>query len=72
MAADTLIHLGAVAYGAALVVGTFVRTPLTEALRIDALFLPGAGERTRGLNLVAGLLVAGYGAWSLLGGAAHA
>ena len=62
---DTALHAGAIAYGTALIVGTFMRTRLTEALRVDALFIPQAGEKTRPLNLVFGLLVAGYGGWSL-------
>lgn len=62
---STLVHSGAVIYGLALVAAAFVRTPLTEALRIDALFIPQAGESTRPLNLVLGLAIAGYGAWSL-------
>lgn len=62
---DTLVNAGAVAYGAVLILAAFVRSGLTEALRIDALFLPQAGDRTRPLNLIAGLLIAGYGAWSL-------
>ncbi len=62
---SALIHLGAIAYGLLLVAAVFVRTPLTEALRIDSLFLPEAGEKTRPVNLIIGLLVAGYGAWSL-------
>jgi hypothetical protein len=64
---DTAVNAGAIAYGLLLVAGTFVRSRLTEALRIDALFIPGAGEKTRPLNLVLGLLIAGYGAWSLWG-----
>jgi hypothetical protein len=66
---DTVVNTGAIVYGALLMLGTFVRTPLTEALRIDALFIPQAGDKTRPLNLVLGLLIAGYGAWSLLGAA---
>lgn len=62
---SALIHLGAITYGLLLVATVFVRTPLTEALRIDSLFLPEAGEKTRPVNLIIGLLVAGYGAWSL-------
>ena len=62
---DTAVNAGAIAYGLLLVAGTFVRTRLTEALRIDALFIPQAGEKTRPLNLVLGLLIAGYGAWSM-------
>jgi hypothetical protein len=64
---DSAVNAGAIAYGLLLVAGTFVRSRLTEALRIDALFIPGAGEKTRPLNLVLGLLIAGYGAWSLWG-----
>ena len=64
---DIAVNAGAVAYGIVLIVGTFVRTPLTEALRVDTLFIPQAGEKTRPLNLVLGLLIAGYGAWSLWG-----
>ena len=64
---DAAVNAGALVYGAVLVLGTFVRHPLTEALRVDALFIPQAGERTRPLNLVLGLLIAGYGAWSLWG-----
>ena len=37
---DILVNAGAVAYGVTLVVATFVRHPLTEAMRIDALFIP--------------------------------
>ena len=63
---DILVNAGAVAYGVTMVVATFVRHPLTEAMRIDALFIPQANERTRPLNLLMGVAIAGYGAWSLL------
>ncbi|HNA30873.1 MAG TPA: hypothetical protein PLL19_10615 [Thiobacillaceae bacterium] len=63
---DTLIHLLGALYGALLVAAMFMRAPLTEALRIDALFVPSFSEKTRPLNLVAGLLIAGYAAYSLL------
>lgn len=66
MQAHELVHVGAIAYGIALLLASFTRLPVTEALRIDALFLPQAGERTRPLNAVVGLLVGGYGGWSLL------
>jgi hypothetical protein len=62
---DHFVNAGAVAYGALLVAGFFVRSQLTEALRIDALFIPQAGDKSRPLNLLFGLLIAGYGAWSL-------
>ena len=63
---DILVNAGAVAYGVTLVVATFVRHPLTEAMRIDSLLKPQANERTRPLNLLMGVAIAGYGAWSLL------
>lgn len=66
---NIIVNAGAIAYGLTLVVGMFVRTPLTEALRVDALFLPHADEKSRPLNLLLGLLIAGYGAWSLWGAA---
>jgi hypothetical protein len=64
---DTVVNAGAVAYGIVLVLGVFVRTSVTEAMRVDTLFIPGASEKTRPVNLVLGLLIAGYGAWSLWG-----
>ena len=64
---DIAVNAGAVVYGIVLILAAFVRTPVTEALRIDTLFVPQAGEKTRPLNLILGLLIAGYGAWSLWG-----
>jgi len=64
---DTAVNAGAIAYGLVLILGAFVRTPMTEALRVDTLFIPQAGEKTRPLNLILGVLIAGYGAWSLWG-----
>lgn len=63
----SLVHIGAIVYGLSLVATLFIRTPLTEALRIDSLFFPEAGEKTRPANLIVGVLIAGYGAWSLMG-----
>ncbi len=63
---DTIVNAGAIAYGLVLVLATFARHPLTEALRIDSLFIPQAGESSRPLNLVLGMAIAGYGAWSLM------
>jgi len=64
--ADLLINLLGCAYGVVLIAATFLRTPLTEAMRIDALFIPQYSEKTRPLNLLAGMLVAGYAMYSLL------
>jgi hypothetical protein len=63
---DLLINLLGCLYGVLLVSAMFIRTRLTEAMRIDALFIPSYSEKTRPLNLLAGLLVAGYAAYSLL------
>lgn len=63
----SLVHVGAIVYGLLLVASLFIRTPLTEALRLDSLFFPEAGDKTRPANLIVGLLIAGYGAWSLVG-----
>ena len=63
---DTYVNAGAVLYGLVLVLSAFMRHPLTEAMRIDSLFIPQAGERSRPLNLLLGLAIAGYGAWALL------
>lgn len=62
---DTAVNAGAIVYGIVLILAAFVRTPVTEALRIDALFIPQAGEKSRPLNLILGLAIGGYGAWSL-------
>jgi len=63
---DVLINVLGCLYGLVLVSAMFVRTRLTEAMRIDALFIPRYSEKTRPLNLLAGLLFAGYALYSLL------
>lgn len=62
---DILVNSLGMAYGAMLVFSAFVRTRFTEAMRIDTLFIKDSSERTRPLNLVAGILVAGYAGYSL-------
>jgi hypothetical protein len=62
---DLFINLLGIAYGAVLIAATFVRSRLTEAMRIDALFISTYTEKTRPVNLLAGLLVAGYAIHSL-------
>jgi len=66
---NNLVHIVGLVYGVALVLASVVNHPVTAALRVDALFLPQATERTRPLNLIFGGLVAGYATWSLLTGA---
>lgn len=63
---NLLINVCGLLYGIGLIATAFIRTPLTEAMRIDALFIREYTEQTRPLNLVAGMLVAGYAAWTLL------
>jgi len=63
---DTLINSIGIIYGLLLILTVFVRSRFTESLRVDALFIPHFSESTRPLNLLVGLLVAGYGAYSLI------
>ncbi|MDD5395122.1 MAG: hypothetical protein PHE17_19040 [Thiothrix sp.] len=63
---DVLVNVIGILYGALLVAAVFIRSNLTEALRIDALFIKGYTENTRPLNLLVGLLVAGYGIYALM------
>lgn len=64
---DFIVLVVGIVYGLVLILTTFVRSRLTESMRVDALFMPNPTENTRPLNLVVGLLVAGYGIYSLLG-----
>lgn len=62
---DIIVNSIGIAYGLLLIMAAFVRTRITESLRVDALFMPRPSESTRPINLVAGVLVAGYGIYSL-------
>lgn len=62
---DTIVNAVGITYGLILILATFVRAKFTEAMRIDALVMPQPTESTRPVNLIAGLLIAGYGAYSL-------
>ena len=44
---SNLLHIGAVVYGIVLAAGVFVPHPVTEAFRVDAMFLPQATDKTR-------------------------
>lgn len=63
---DIIVNAIGITYGLILILTTFVRTRFTESLRIDALFIPQPTESTRPINLIAGLLVAGYASYSFL------
>lgn len=64
---DAIVNVMGIAYGLVLILSAFVRSSITEAMRVDALFLKQASEQTRPLNLIFGILVAGYGIYSLIG-----
>lgn len=61
---DVVVTLGGVVYGLVLILATFVRSKVTESLRVDALLMQQPTDNTRPLNLVVGILVAGYGIYS--------
>lgn len=63
---DMIVTVIGIIYGLLLIFTAFVRTKFTEAFRIDVLFMPDPSEKTRPLNLVVGILVAGYSIYSLL------
>ena len=65
---DAIVTVIGIIYGFLLILTAFVRTKFTESFRIDALFMPKPSEATRPLNLLAGILVAGYSIYSLLKG----
>lgn len=63
---DTVVNSIGIIYGCILILAAFVRSAIFESMRVDVLFMPHATEKTRPVNLVVGLLVAGYGLYSLL------
>lgn len=64
---NTVVTVVGIIYGCVLILAAFVRNQIIEAMRIDALVIPQPTESTRPINLVVGLLIAGYGIYSLLG-----
>jgi hypothetical protein len=64
---DIIVNSLGITYGIILILTVFVRTQFTELMRVDALLMPQPTESTRPVNLVIGLLVAGYGIYSLIG-----
>lgn len=63
---DTIVTILGIIYGVWLILTAFVRNKVTEAFRLDIMFMPNPSESTRPLNLVVGILVAGYSIYSLL------
>ncbi len=64
---DAVVNIIGILYGLVLILAFFVRNNVIESMRIDALFMPQATENSRPVNLIVGILVAGYGIYSLLG-----
>lgn len=65
MSLDLALTLGGIIYGIALILTTFVKNKVTEALRIDKIFMPKVSERTRLLNLGFGIAAVGYNVYAL-------
>lgn len=63
---DTIVNVIGIIYGFILILAAFVSNKVIESMRVDALFIPQPTENTRPVNLVVGILVAGYGIYSLL------
>lgn len=63
---DIIVNAIGISYGIVLILATFVRTPVTESMRVDAMFMRQPTENTRPMNLIVGVLVAGYGIYSFL------
>ncbi len=65
---DTIVTVIGIIYGVLLVFTYFIHNKVTEAFRVDVMFMPKPSETTRPLNLVAGILIAGYSIYSLFKG----
>ena len=63
---DLGVTLLGIVYGIILIAATFISNRFTEVLRLDVMFLPNPSASTRVINLVAGLLIAGYNIYSLI------
>lgn len=63
---DTAVNVIGIIYGLVLILTAFVRNKALEPMRVDVLFMPHPTEKTRPVNLVFGILVAGYGIYSMV------
>ncbi len=63
---NDIINIIGIIYGLILILTLFVRNRFMELIRVDALFMPQPTEKTRLVNLIVGLLVAGYAIYSLM------
>lgn len=66
MQSDWIISAGGIVYGVILISVVFVKSKITEPLRIDKLIFPNISEQTRLINLVAGICFTAYGIYSIL------
>lgn len=65
----TIVNITGVLYGITLILAAFIRgNRILEAMRVDGLVMPQPTESSRPVNLVLGLLVAGYALYSLVKG----
>ena len=63
---DTAVNVIGIAYGLILIFAAFSRNKIIGSMRVDVLFMPHPTEKTRPVNLVFGILVAGYGIYSMV------
>ncbi|MFZ4859220.1 MAG: hypothetical protein ACOYL3_22810 [Desulfuromonadaceae bacterium] len=63
---DIAVNVIGIIYGLVLILTAFVRNKALEPMRVDALFMLQPNEKTRPVNLVFGILVAGYGIYSMV------
>ena len=63
---EIIVNAIGIIYGVILILSAFVRNRAIDAMRVDSLFLPEPTEKTRPGNIVVGILVSGYGIYSLL------
>ncbi len=62
---DLALTLLGIVYGLVLIAGFFIRNSFTEMFRLDKILLPKTSFATTGVNLVAGIAIAGYNIYSL-------
>ena len=62
---DAIITIIGLIYGVLLISASFISTKVTEAFRIDALFMAQPSEATRKINLVAGVAIIGYNIYAM-------
>ena len=63
---DTYVTIGGIIYGILLLTAAVVKNRFTELIRIDAVLIPRPSEKTRIINLIAGLFFLIYNSYVLL------